>query len=259
MRRFGFSTGALARGDFRTALQHSLDAKDDAVEYSALREKEFEPLAKYLLEHGTGPFAHVAFHAPSHFDPENEAKIVEMLETLVATLGVWVVAHPDAIKTFQLWRNLGEHLCIENMDHRKPIGRSADELAMVFRELPRANLCFDIGHAHEMDRSMSMAYEILKRFRDRVVQVHASEVSDTCEHRAFSASSAAAFARLSPLLPREAPIILETVVPKDGAAEQMTKAQQIFENTADPPTVAQERNGTNHDIPPPFVPLSPTA
>jgi sugar phosphate isomerase/epimerase len=232
MRRFGFSTGALARGDFRTALQQCLDARDDAVEYSALREEEFEPLAKFLLNHGTGPFAHVAFHAPSHFKSENEAKIVEILKGLVETLGVWVVAHPDSIRTFELWRDLGEHLCIENMDHRKPIGRSADELTMVFQELPRAKLCFDIGHAHEMDRSMSLAYEILKRFRDRVVQVHASEVSDKCEHRAFSASSAAAFARLSPFLPEEAAVILETVVPKAGAAEQMAKAQRIFENPA---------------------------
>jgi len=153
-----------------------------------------------------------------------------MLKALVETFGVWVVAHPDSIRTFRLWRDLGEHLCIENMDHRKPIGRSADELEMVFKELPRAKLCFDIGHAHEMDRSMSMAYEILKRFRDRIVQIHASEVSDKCEHRAFSASSAAAFARLSPFLPREATIILETVVPKTEAQEQMAKAQQIFEN-----------------------------
>ena len=229
MRRFGFSTGARARGDFRTALQQSLDARDDAVEYSALREEEFEPLANFLLEHGTGPFAHVAFHAPSRFNPEHEAKIVETLKTLVETLGLWVVAHPDSIRTFQLWRNLGEHLCIENMDHRKPIGRSADELAMVFQKLPEAKLCFDIGHAHEMDRSMSLGYEILKRFRDRVVQIHASEVSDQCEHRAFSASSAAAFARLSPFLPQEATIILETVGPRAGAAEQMIKAQQIFE------------------------------
>lgn len=159
MRRFGFSTGALAKGDFRAALQQSLDAQDDAVEYSALREPELEPLAKHLLEHGTGPFTHVAFHAPSQFNPENEAKIVETLKTLVEKLGIWIVAHPDSIKTFQLWRTLGTHLCIENMDHRKPIGRSADELAMVFRELPKASLCFDIGHAHEVDRSMSVAYK----------------------------------------------------------------------------------------------------
>lgn len=233
MRRFGFSTGALARGDFRTALQQSLDARDDAVEYSALREQEFEPLTKYLLEHGTGPFGHVAFHAPSHFNPWNEGKIVETLKTLVEKLGVWIIAHPDSIGTFQLWRNLGAHLLIENMDHRKPIGRDADELAMVFKELPEANLCFDIGHAHEMDRSMSLAYEILKRFRDRVVQIHASEVSDKCEHRAFSASSAAAFARLSPLLPEEAAIILETLVPRDGASLQMAKAKHIFESPAE--------------------------
>jgi Xylose isomerase-like TIM barrel len=228
MKRFGFSTGALAKGDFQRALKHSLAAQDAAVEYSALREQELRPLAEFLLEHGKGPFGHVSFHAPSQFSPENEARIVDLLNVLVQKLDVWIVAHPDSIKNFHLWRNLGARLCIENMDHRKPIGRSAEELEKVFSELPEAKLCFDIGHAHEIDRSMSIAYEIVKRFRDRIIQVHASEVSDTCEHRAFTASSEAAFSRVASLIPENAAVILETVVPTEEASEQMQKARQIF-------------------------------
>lgn len=228
MKRFGFSTGALAKGDFHRALEHSLAARDDAIEYSALREQELKPLAEFLLEHGKGPFDHVSFHAPSQFSPENEARIVDLLKTLVQKLDVWIVAHPDSIKDFHLWRDLGAHLCIENMDHRKPIGRSADELEKAFCELPEAKLCFDIGHAHEIDRSVSVAYEILKRFHDRIIQVHASEVSDMCEHRAFTASSEAAFSRVASLVPENAAVILETVVPTKEVPEQMQKARRIF-------------------------------
>ena len=228
MKRFGISTGALAKSDFQRALKHSLAARDEAVEYSALREHELGPLAEFLLKHGRGPFAHVSFHAPSQFSPENEAGIVDLLKVLAQKLDVWIVAHPDSIKNFHLWRNLGAHLCIENMDHRKPVGRSADELEKVFGELPEAKLCFDIGHAHEIDRSMSIAYEIVKRFRDRIIQVHASEVTDTCEHRAFTASSEAAFSRVASLIPENAAVILETVVPTEEVSGQMQKARQIF-------------------------------
>lgn len=229
MRRFGFSTGALAKGDFRSARACAEVDKSDAIEYSALREDELESLTGYLFEHGTGCYRHVAFHAPSYFKPENEGEIVGLLRRLVEKLGVLIIAHPDAITRFDLWRQLGSHLCIENMDHRKPIGRSADELDVVFRELPEARLCFDIGHAHEMDRSMSLGYEIVRRFGDRIAQIHASEVSDDCEHRPFSASSEVAFARISRMLPATAAVILETVVQPSGAHEQMMKARAIFE------------------------------
>ena len=35
-----------------------------------------------------------------------------------------IIVHPDAIANFRLWEDFGEWLCIENMDKRKPIGRT---------------------------------------------------------------------------------------------------------------------------------------
>ena len=138
------------------------------------------------------------------------------------------MAHPDAIHDHELWQIFGDKLCIENMDDRKPIGRTADELDVVFAALPNARLCFDIGHAHEIDRSMSLGYEILRRHGNRITHVHASEVSDDCVLRAFSVSSRSAFRKVAEMIPQAAPVILETDLPADRISGQLAEAMQIF-------------------------------
>ena len=229
MRTFGFSTGALAKGDFRKAKALSDHFRPRAIEYSALRGDELVPLTKYLLQNGPGDYDHVSLHAPSKFGREEEPAVVQLLEQLSHYIGhLFIIVHPDTIKDFNLWRRLGNNLCVENMDHRKPGGRSVEELSWVFSKLPDARLCFDIGHAHEVDRSMSVGYSILQHFGSRIAQVHASEVTDTCAHRAFSASSEFAFAKVAGLIPECAPVILEVVVPKDRLGHQLAVAKHLF-------------------------------
>lgn len=228
MRTFGFSTGALAKGDVRRALSMAAKHDTDAIEYSALRLGELEAMVNFLTHHDIGHFGYMAFHAPSRFDSHDEARVVELLRVLVEKLDLQIVVHPDAIHNFALWRTFGERLCVENMDHRKPVGRTADELDEIFAKLPKARLCFDIGHAHEIDRSMMLGYEIVKRFRNRIAHVHASEVSDDCQHRPFSASSHAAFSKLAGLIPESAPVILETDVPESRVGDQLDEAKDIF-------------------------------
>jgi hypothetical protein len=230
MRNLGFSTGALARDDVQRAL-HLLHGRNTrAVEYSALRSCELAPMIEFLEKHGLGEFSYVAFHAPGRFSALEEGSVVAQLLALVRNVphDVRIVVHPDTIHEHSLWRDFGDKLCVENMDHRKAIGRTADELRQIFEKLPQARLCFDIGHAHEIDRSMSVGYEILRRFRNRLAHLHASEVSDDCEHRAFSASSHAAFAKLAQLIPLTAPVILEMNVPENQVEGQLAEARRIF-------------------------------
>jgi hypothetical protein len=232
MRNFGFSTGTLARSDISKALHIVAHLDTGAVEYSALRMSELEAAVDYLIKNGTGEFDYVAFHAPSSFTALEEGRVVTLLRQLVVKFALHIVVHPDTIHDHLLWDTFGDKLCIENMDHRKLIGRTADELDCVFKQLPNARLCFDIGHAHEIDRSMSVGYEILRRYGSRIAHVHASEVSDECEHRAFSASSHTAFAMLADLIPRKAPVILETDTPENRVGEQLNEAKNIFRGSA---------------------------
>jgi hypothetical protein len=68
MRTIGFSTGALARSDYRSALRMLADKEVNAVELSALRQEELQPLVEDLDKLDLRKFRYIAFHAPSSLD-----------------------------------------------------------------------------------------------------------------------------------------------------------------------------------------------
>src|SRR5579884_366303 len=176
MRPIGFSTGALAYADFRRALQMMAGHGCDCIELSALREPELGPLTDALDRLDLTNFDYVSLHAPSQVIDMSEQSLVARLQIVAARQ--WpIILHPDVIRDFGPWRELGGLLCIENMDKRKPIGRTVLELNRVFDELPQASFCFDIGHARQVDPTMSQAAEILHAFKCRLRQLHVSEVN----------------------------------------------------------------------------------
>jgi len=228
MRPIGFSTGALAYADFRQGLILARSAGCTIVELSALREPELAPMLDALDDLDLGGFRYVSIHAPSKIEPENEALVAERLRRLL-TRGWPIVVHPDAIRDFSLWREFGALLCIENMDKRKPIGRTAKELGLIFDQLPEASLCFDIGHARQVDTTMTEAYLILKEFGGRLGQVHISEVSTSSRHNPLSYASMMAFQEVAHRIPGSAPIILETPAADEVAMRgEIAKAREAL-------------------------------
>ena len=122
------------------------------------------------------------------------------------------------------WRSLGDNLCIENMDKRKPMGQTARDLSNIFKSLPNASLCFDIGHARQVDPTMSEASAILRIFRDRIKQLHVSEVNTQSKHDCLSLESILAFQKVAHLVPAETPVILESKVEESGIEEEIENA-----------------------------------
>jgi hypothetical protein len=224
MRCIGFSTGALARGDFRAALRMLNDKNTCAVELSALRQEELIPLVDQLGQLDLTQFRYVSFHAPSSMGRRFERVALEVLDRVAAR--EWpVIVHPDAMHDATAWSRLGGRLCIENMDKRKPIGQTAQDLAALFAVLPEASLCFDIGHARQVDPTMSEASTILRRFRDKVKQLHVSEVNTQSRHDPLSLESMIAFRKVSHLIPPGVPIILESRV---GESEIEDEIQNVL-------------------------------
>jgi Xylose isomerase-like TIM barrel len=192
MKRIGFSTGALAAGDFHRALEMLSGKNVNAVELSALRQDELAPLVQQLDKLDLTRFKYISFH--------------------------------DAMHTPSAWACLGDCLCIENMDKRKPIGQTATDLAKFFDALPNASLCFDIGHARQIDPTMSEAWAILQHFRNRIKQLHVSEVNTQSKHDPISLESILAFQKVSHLLPADVPIILESRVEESEINEEIETA-----------------------------------
>jgi hypothetical protein len=229
MRPIGFSTGALARGDFRTALALLQTRGVEVVELSALRIEELEPLLTALPGLNLASFKFVSIHAPSRFSQEMEHRIVELLSGEQAC-GYPVVVHPDVIFTPSIWRGFGGRLLIENMDKRKPAGRTVTELRTLFGLLPNAGFCFDIGHARQVDPTMTEAALLLQSFGDLLAEVHLSEVNTASRHDPISQNAASAFQRVARYIPCETPVVLETLI-DEGQSEmdvEIRRARQAL-------------------------------
>ena len=223
MRTIGFSTGALARSDYHRALQMLADKPVNAVELSALRQDELQPLVYHLDNLDLGKFSYKAFHAPSSMDRSFELLAIKLLEQ-VASRGWPIIVHPDAMHTPAAWAHFGDLLCIENKDKRKPVGQTAADLARIFEVLPDASFCFDIGHARQVDPTMSEATAILQSLRAKLRQLHVSEVNTQSKHDPLSLESVLAFHRVSHLVLPETPIIMESRVEEECIREEIQRA-----------------------------------
>ena len=237
MRFVGFSTGALAGSDFRRGVELARGAGLAAVELSALRRDELGPLVEALdeLDADLAHFRDVIFHAPSAFDPDDEARVVALLER-VWERGVPIVVHPDVIHTDALWRRFGDGLRIENMDLRKAVGQTAADLAPYFARLPQARFCLDLAHARQVDPTMAEAERMLLGFLGRLEEVHLSDVDPDSRHHRLTPEAADDFRELAPLLPDWVPLVLESPLGDDAdvatVREEVAAALAVFEPAA---------------------------
>jgi hypothetical protein len=227
MRPIGFSTGALALSDYRQALGQLRGKAIDSIELSALRFHELRPLLESLPTLDLGAYRYRGIHAPSRFEEIQEIEITELLRTYIDP-GWPIVLHPDTIHDPSVWLQFGSRLAIENMDRRKPVGRTAEELSSIFELLPDATLCFDIGHARQCDTSMTEAYRILHRFAHRLRWVHLSEVNTLSHHESLSYAAIWAFSEVAHLIPESVPIILEARITAAQMDAEIEKAKRAL-------------------------------
>jgi hypothetical protein len=226
----GFSTGALARGDVQLGLQMLRATNANAVELSALRQNELPILVGMLEELDLRQFEYVSVHAPSALDPEYENTALELLGQIQNR--EWpIIVHPDAMHNLRAWGRFGQLLYLENMDIRKPIGQTASDLARLFAALPQASLCFDIGHARQVDPTMSEAAQIILQFRNRLRQLHVSEVNAQSKHDPLSLEAVMAIRRVARPIPQDIPIILESRVSEPDIQKEMDNAVRALDST----------------------------
>ena len=229
MQRIGFSTGALAYGDFRKGVELQRRNGINAIELSALRESELDGLIAALDDIDLEQFEYCSFHAPSSLEKLSERELVSKLSP-IAKRKIPIIVHPDIIHdAFYVWRELDDMLLLENMDSRKAVCRTAAEMKVYFQELPTARFCFDIGHARQMDPTMTVAYEFLRDYRDRLAEVHISEVNWECKHRNISTSAALAFHETARWLPKDVPVIIESVIKEDEIDRELATVRRCLD------------------------------
>lgn len=227
MRPLGFSTGALAKGDFqRGLLLQRGNPRLRAIELSALRDHELPALVEAAGSLDLSGFEYVSVHAPSKLGFRSEHEVFEQLSALPPQ---WpIVVHPELLLTPPLWRSLGRRLCLENMDNRKTRGRTLAEMRELFEEYPEASFCLDVGHARQIDPTMAVALRMLLEFGDRLVQLHVSEVGPRGEHQHVAATTRWAFERISPRVPWRCPLIIESMVTAEAIDEEIMAVMLAF-------------------------------
>lgn len=233
-RAIGFSTGSLARGDYRAALEALRCTGATAVELSALREPELEPLMRDLSALDLSRFAHVSIHAPSALRQYDEQGLIKALGAAL-NAGLPIVVHADIIKSLAMWKSLGKLLFIENMDKRKTTGRTALELGPLFKALPKARLCLDLAHARQVDPSLCEIVWMATQFP--VAQLHVSELDARSRHAPLSFAAITAIRSVRTLIPQDVPAILEY----EAKAHELNAHLQLVSNAFEsPPRVARE-------------------
>lgn len=230
MSAVGFSTGAISPGDVRRGLDLLRNTSANAVELSALRQNELPALVALLDELNLEQFEYVSVHAPSALQLEYEETALELLAR-AQERGWPIIVHPDAMHNRRAWARFGQLLYVENMDIRKPIGQTASHLAAIFADLPQASLCLDLGHARQVDPTMSEAAQILLQFGSRLRQLHVSEVNAQSKHDPLSLEAAMAFRRVASLIPQNVPIILESRVAEANIQKEMDNAVRALDST----------------------------
>jgi hypothetical protein len=218
-------------GDFDRALAVLSRYAFEAIELSALRISEVEPLINALPSLNLCRYKYISFHAPSSFSEDEEEHLVRLLSDLPPT---WpIVLHPDAIYSGLRWQAISHRLAIENMDRRKNTGRTVLELGRFFEAMPKARMCLDLGHARQVDPSMVGAYLLLKEFADRIVQLHISEVDTLNRHDLISRAAAMAFSQVRAFIPDHVAVILESRVRESDIAPEAAKVAAILSNGRD--------------------------
>jgi len=179
----GASTGYMEdrRADWAAMVAEAIDTSAFAVELAALSEDELPGLEAYLAEAPELPFDYVSVHAPVKHLRMPEAELVERLAHLAPRVDA-IVVHPDAMDEPEAYRALGSVLVLENMDARKPAGRTAAELAPFFAQLPEAGLCLDVAHVWTIDPSMEEGERLLDAFAGRLRHLHVSSIDEACRH-----------------------------------------------------------------------------
>ncbi len=208
----GCSTGFMGdlRGQWPELVDNAAVISGVAVELCALSARELPGLLEYLSAAPRLPFAYVSVHAPSK-GVDDESAVVAALRRLPTWIDA-VVVHPDTMQDPSCYRVLGRQLVIENMDTRKAVGLTAEELGQLFEALPDAGLCLDVAHAKDVDPTMEVARTILREFASRLRHVHLSSLDQDRHHVTLTAEDEQLFA---PILSRcrDVPWILEAPPP----------------------------------------------
>jgi hypothetical protein len=106
------------------------------------------------------------------------------------------------------------------------------DLEYFFNELPNAKFCLDLAHARQVDPTMGEARLMIKKFGNRLVQLHVSTVNAKSTHERLNVDALLAYQKITHLINPEIPIILESPVSPHSIRDEIRVAGYLFNKKA---------------------------
>jgi len=180
-RTIGFSQGVLFKlynVNKEANIKLLKDCGSNAIEANCHHASDVVFLS-ILLEHiKAHDFEYVSLHAPVNVRYGNNIETKELLQKLEDFYSQLdaklIVIHPDLVDDWSVFEGFKMKWAIENMDDRKKSFKDLNDLEQFFSEYPKWWLVLDVGHVNSNDKTMILAEELIRAFRDRIVEIHLS-------------------------------------------------------------------------------------
>ncbi len=147
-----------------------------------------EKLIDFLIEKNDidlNYFDFVSLHAPclNYCDDEKSNNILTKINFLVDKFDLQnVIVHPTKKIEFEIFKKYKKiPISIENMDLRKKEGKSLKEIKKIINKY-NFNLTLDLQHCFTNDKTMSLAFDIQKELKNKIVEYHISAYDDKINH-----------------------------------------------------------------------------
>jgi hypothetical protein len=85
-----------------------------------------------------------------------------------------------------------------------------------------------MGHARQVDPTLSVAAEMLRVLVDRLAEIHISEVDAASKHVGISTAAMESYAGIASLIPKHVPAIIESVIGPDAIDDELRMARASF-------------------------------
>lgn len=216
---FGIATGAFLaeREDWGASITKAAADGYRILELTAITLERLETLGRFLKEPDTllslSSFDRVSIHAPGRAARGSQRDVLGTLTSLRTDFDI--VLHPDVYVGEQAVSQLREQAVFENMDCQKDFGRDVRDLRAVFAEFPNAGFCLDVAHVWTNDPTLTLAYELIDRFGERLRQVHVSGIEEDGTHRSTTPQDLALYEPVLALC-THVPWLLETKLATDS-------------------------------------------
>ncbi len=199
----------------------------NTLELHCINEETLDYILEYRLRFATN-IKSVSLHAPTmkikYDDSEKSHRVLRKIELVCAKYNIRnAVFHPDLVLD---WDVLNDYtnipVSIENMDDRKKIGRTIEDIEGVLRKYD-FGLTLDLQRCFVNDKIMQLAQDFQNKFENRIVEYHVSGFQEDLLHYPLYKTRQDSI--IKSLKYKNVPIIIESVFDRIG--EQYRELEYI--------------------------------